>query len=69
MTALAVRHTPETHMFASADPEEPDGVDLCRICWTPWPCLIADLADMPGARPKPIDWSTFGALSEEVPPF
>jgi hypothetical protein len=69
-TALAIPHAPETHIFGSGvNPEDPDFVDMCPVCWTTWPCLIADLANMPGARPEPIDWDARPGPFDEEPPF
>lgn len=69
-TALALRHTPVTHLFGSGvDPEDPEFVDMCELCREVWPCLIADLADMPDAHPEPIDWDALGGPFDEEAPF
>lgn len=69
-TALELPHTPVQITVASGNnPEDPDFVDVCTRCWTDWPCLPAFLADLPDARPEPIDWDAAAGPFAEEPPF
>lgn len=68
-TVLELPHTPVQIMVAGYYPDEPDFVDVCALCWTDWPCLIAHLADLPDAHPEPIDWDAWPGPFDTEPPF
>lgn len=45
-TEIVVPHAPQTYLSGGADPEEPEFDDVCPVCWTAWPCLIAWLSGL-----------------------
>lgn len=69
-TALEPPHAPVQITVAGYYPDEPDFVDVCLLCCTDWPCLIAHLADLPGAQPVLANtgpYDTGGPDAEEAP--
>lgn len=68
-TALAVPHAPVQIMVASSDPDEPDFVDACDVCWTDWPCLIAELCRLPYTDPEIANLSVYDGPYDTEPPF
>lgn len=56
-------------MVASSDPDEPDFVDACDVCWTDWPCLIAELCRLPYTDPEIANLSVYDGPYDTEPPF